>query len=83
MELLRLNARQISGALRGGEHRLALRLSLLLLGDALPSRNGERLYLVPKSGKPASRAKGVRVLGSEGGRQLLEVQSGTYEFEGS
>jgi alpha-L-rhamnosidase len=34
-----------------------------------------------ESGKPASQAKGVRVLGSEGGRQLLEVQSGTYVFE--
>ncbi len=36
---------------------------------------------VRESGKPVAQAKGVEVVGREGGRTVLKVLSGTYHFE--
>lgn len=43
----------------------------------LPSRNPED---VTESGRPLSQAKGVKLVGTEGGPVVVNVESGPYEF---
>jgi alpha-L-rhamnosidase len=38
--------------------------------------------LVRENGRPLSRSGGVKVVGSESGRTVLEAGSGTYQFSG-